>query len=73
MQSKVIERQILVSNFSDEEVGENVNEAIEPDKKIEDIKQEPYNLPDGFKWDTLDLTNEDVVSWWHLFIQLFHH
>ncbi|XP_047500622.1 glycylpeptide N-tetradecanoyltransferase 2-like [Penaeus chinensis] len=45
-----------------EEVGENVNEAIEPDKKIEDIKQEPYNLPDGFKWDTLDLTNEDVLQ-----------
>merc|ERR1719495_2824427 len=45
-----------------EEVGKNVNEAIEPDKCVDDIKQDPYNLPDGFQWDTLDLTNEGVLQ-----------
>lgn len=34
--------------------------AIEPDK--DNIRQEPYSLPQGFMWDTLDLNNADVVS-----------
>lgn len=33
---------------------------IEADK--ENIRQEPYSLPQGFMWDTLDLSNADVVS-----------
>lgn len=33
------------------------NESIEPDKDISEIRKEPYTLPDGFKWDTLDLNN----------------
>lgn len=33
---------------------------IEPDK--ENIRQEPYSLPQGFMWDTLDLSNAEVVS-----------
>ncbi|XP_071512932.1 glycylpeptide N-tetradecanoyltransferase isoform X3 [Panulirus ornatus] len=45
-----------------EDIGEDVNEAIEADKPISDIKQEPYNLPDGFKWETLDLSNEQVLQ-----------
>lgn len=36
------------------------NEPIEPDKKIEDIRKEPYSLPQGFMWDTLDV-NELLV------------
>lgn len=32
---------------------------IEPDK--ENIRQEPYSLPQGFMWDTLDLSNAEVV------------
>lgn len=33
---------------------------IEADK--ENIRQEPYSLPQGFMWDTLDLSSADVVS-----------
>jgi len=36
------------------------NEEIEPDKIMENIRAEPYSLPDGFRWDTLDL-NEPLV------------
>ena len=34
--------------------------AIEADK--DHVRQEPYSLPQGFMWDTLDLGNADVVS-----------
>jgi len=37
----------------DEEIDENVNEAVEPDK--DNVRQEPYSLPTGFVWDTLNL------------------
>uniref|UniRef100_A0A8C7DJJ3 Glycylpeptide N-tetradecanoyltransferase n=1 Tax=Oncorhynchus kisutch TaxID=8019 RepID=A0A8C7DJJ3_ONCKI len=33
---------------------------MEADK--DNIRQEPYSLPQGFMWDTLDLSNADVVS-----------
>ncbi|XP_061811478.1 glycylpeptide N-tetradecanoyltransferase 2 isoform X2 [Nerophis lumbriciformis] len=33
---------------------------IEADK--ENIRQEPYSLPQGFMWDTLDLSNVDVLK-----------
>lgn len=33
--------------------------SIEPDKDI--IREEPYSLPQGFSWDTLDLGNPAVV------------
>lgn len=33
---------------------------IEPDK--ENVRQEPYSLPQGFMWDTLDLSSAEVVS-----------
>lgn len=36
------------------------NEPIEPPKAPEDIRAEPYTLPDGFQWDTLNL-NEPLV------------
>lgn len=31
------------------------NEAIEPDKPIDEIRAEPYTLPEGFKWELLNL------------------
>lgn len=34
--------------------------AIEPDK--DNVRLEPYSLPQGFMWDTLDLSNAEVVS-----------
>lgn len=36
------------------------NEPIEPPKTTEEIRSEPYTLPDGFVWDTLNL-NEPLV------------
>lgn len=34
-----------------------VNEPIEADKPIAEIRAEPYTLPDGFTWDTLNLND----------------
>ena len=44
--------------FADEVV--TSHGPIEADK--ENIRQEPYSLPQGFMWDTLDLSNADIVS-----------
>lgn len=44
--------------FADEVV--TSHGPIEADK--ENIRQESYSLPQGFMWDTLDLSNADVVS-----------
>ncbi|XP_050077992.1 glycylpeptide N-tetradecanoyltransferase [Anopheles maculipalpis] len=33
------------------------NEAIEEDKPLSEIRQEPYALPDGFTWDTMNLND----------------
>lgn len=43
-------------------VGEVVNThgPVEPDK--DNIRQEPYTLPQGFTWDALDLGDRGVVS-----------
>lgn len=38
----------------------DANESIEEPKDISEIRSEPYTLPDGFKWDTLNL-NEPLV------------
>lgn len=38
------------------------NEPIEADKTVQEIRQEPYSLPDGFQWDTLNLDEPLVVS-----------
>lgn len=38
----------------------NCNEPIEQPKASEEIRSEPYTLPDGFQWDTLNL-NEPLV------------
>lgn len=44
--------------FTDEVI--TVNEPIEPDRDVSEIRAEPYSLPDGFRWDTLNL-NEPLV------------
>lgn len=36
--------------------------AIDPVKTIAEIKQEPYPLPEGFVWDTLELENADILK-----------
>lgn len=48
---------VLCDVFADEVV--TTHGPIEPDK--ENIRQEPYSLPQGFMWDTLDLSNSEVV------------
>ncbi|XP_031560951.1 glycylpeptide N-tetradecanoyltransferase 2-like [Actinia tenebrosa] len=35
---------------------------IEEDKPTSEIRQECYSLPDGFEWDTLDISNPDVLK-----------
>lgn len=50
-------------NETTEEVNESeLHKAIDVDKKISDIKQDPYALPDGFVWDTLDLNSEVTLK-----------
>uniref|UniRef100_A0A2P2I4Z4 Glycylpeptide N-tetradecanoyltransferase n=2 Tax=Hirondellea gigas TaxID=1518452 RepID=A0A2P2I4Z4_9CRUS len=46
----------------DEKIAEGVNEAIEPNKSMGEIRAEPYNLPSGFHWDTLDLNKTDTLQ-----------
>lgn len=38
------------------------SEPIEPNKTPDQIKAEPYNLPDGFVWDTLDLQDDSILK-----------
>ncbi|CAB3402104.1 unnamed protein product [Caenorhabditis bovis] len=42
----------------DELVPEDVNTAIEPDIPKDKVRQEPYSLPQGFKWTNVDLNDE---------------
>ncbi|XP_070566457.1 glycylpeptide N-tetradecanoyltransferase 2-like [Ptychodera flava] len=43
-----------------EKIEEKINEPVEPDKT--DIRQDPYSLPAGFKWDIIDITNPASLS-----------
>ncbi|VDP87505.1 unnamed protein product [Echinostoma caproni] len=43
-----------------EEISENG--PIEPDKTIDEIRPEPYSLPDGFLWCEVSLDDEKQVS-----------
>lgn len=38
----------------------NTHGPVEPDR--DNIRQEPYTLPQGFTWDALDLGDRGVVS-----------
>jgi glycylpeptide N-tetradecanoyltransferase len=42
-------------------IPKGVNEPIEPDRKKEEIKPDPFSLPDGFKWEDIDLNNNDEL------------
>ena len=44
----------------DEEI--TTNEAISPNIPLEKLRQEPYSLPAGFEWDTLNIDEPLVVS-----------
>lgn len=46
--------------FTDEKITDN--EPIEPDRQPEEIRAEPYSLPDGFQWDTLNLDEPLVLK-----------
>ena len=37
------------------------NEFIEADKPVSEIRAEPYSLPGGFHWETLDINDPMVV------------
>lgn len=56
--------------FTDEDV--TVNEPIEQDKPLSEIRPEPYSLPSGFVWDTLTLDNPQTVSSFSQFFTNFH-
>jgi len=45
-------------------IDENVtsNEAISPDLPNDKVRQDPYSLPEGFKWDTLNLDDPLVLK-----------
>lgn len=45
--------------FSDEDVAGN--EPIEADKPHDQIRQDPYTLPSGFRWELVDIHNEIEV------------
>lgn len=38
------------------------SEPIEPNKPLEDIRAEPYNLPEGFVWDNIDLNDDKILE-----------
>ena len=38
------------------------NEFISDDVPTSEVRQEPYSLPDGFKWDTLQLDDPLVLK-----------
>lgn len=40
----------------------DINEPIEPNKPASEIRQDPYTLPDGFQWDTLEIDNSQVLK-----------
>lgn len=42
-------------------INQGVNEPIQPNKPVEEIKNDPYSLPDGFVWDDVDLNSADQL------------
>lgn len=41
---------------------QDINQPIEEDKPPEEIRHEPYSLPSGFVWDTLDLLDPLILK-----------
>jgi len=48
--------------LADEVIAGGTNECIEMDKPLSEIKQDPYNLPPGFSWVTLDLLDSEHLD-----------
>ncbi|XP_043229106.1 glycylpeptide N-tetradecanoyltransferase 2-like isoform X1 [Amphibalanus amphitrite] len=38
------------------------NEPLEGDKEVSEVRAEPYSLPDGFKWDTMNLDDPEQLN-----------
>ncbi len=38
------------------------NGPVEENKPIEELKQDPYKLPDGFSWDEIDILDDGQVK-----------
>lgn len=38
------------------------NEPIEADKALSEIRAEPYSLPDGFEWDTVNIDDQSALK-----------
>jgi glycylpeptide N-tetradecanoyltransferase len=38
------------------------NGPVEENKPLEELKQEPYKLPDGFLWDEIDILDDEQVN-----------
>jgi hypothetical protein len=38
------------------------NDCIEPNKPSAELRQEPYNMPPGFEWSTLDVQSTDQLE-----------
>ncbi|KAG8313076.1 glycylpeptide N-tetradecanoyltransferase [Homalodisca vitripennis] len=52
--------QIVCPGVGNEKI--TVNEPIEPEKSLAEIRQEPYSLQEGFQWDTLNLDDPLVLK-----------
>ena len=48
------------SLFTDEEITEHG--PLDEPKTPADVKQEPYKLPDGFEWVSVDITSDDEIK-----------
>jgi glycylpeptide N-tetradecanoyltransferase len=38
------------------------NGPVEENKPVDQLRQEPYNLPDGFTWDEIDVLDDEQVN-----------
>lgn len=36
-----------------------IDKPIDKEKTVEEVKQDPYNLPAGFTWSDVDITNRE--------------
>lgn len=51
-----------IDEASSEASSSEFHKAIDADKTIAEIKQDPYSLPEGFVWETLDLIDAEVLK-----------
>ncbi|KAL7494440.1 hypothetical protein ACHAWT_006610 [Skeletonema menzelii] len=48
-----------IGNNATSQPDPNWHKPIVPDKEKEDLRQEPYNMPKGFEWCEVDITDEE--------------